>query len=233
MNRLDVLWQLQELDLDLDEMAKKLLEAQSKLGESADLVQAREAVLETKTRLQETRRGLRDGELELKGLSSRIQITEDRLYGGLVTNPKELTNLQQEQQYLKQKQSDLEDSILQTMTEDDEQESLLKRQSQILEQVENAWREEQAELVHQIGELGDRQETLTTKRGELVAILDAESLQIYEELRHKKGGRALGSLRGDLCEACRESNPTSKVQLAKRRSELVFCGGCGRILYVG
>jgi predicted nucleic acid-binding Zn-ribbon protein len=233
MNRLDALWNLQALDLDLDDTNKKLLQVTGQLKESDELVQARQMAEEAAATLRVTQRQLREEELELKGVASKIAVAEDRLYGGRVTNPKELGSLQQEQQHLKQRQSELEDVILQAMTDGDAQESALKERSQTLERMEKSWKEEQAVLSQRIAELKGKTESLMSKRNEIVGALDMESVQSYEELRRKKGGRALGSLRGDLCLACRESNPTSKVQLAKRRSELVFCGGCGRILYTG
>ena len=233
MNRLDALWNLQTLDLDLDDTNKKLLQANGQLKESDELVQARQMAEEAAAALHATQRQLREEELELKGVAGKIAIAEDRLYGGRVTNPKELASLQQEQQHLKQKQGELEDNILQAMADGDEQESALKERRQTFERVEKSWKEEQTELLQLITELKGKAESLTSKRNEIVGSLDKESVLIYDELRRKKGGRALGSLRGDLCQACRESNPTSKVQLAKRRSELVFCGGCGRILYTG
>ena len=233
MNRLDALWRLQELDLELDDTSKKLAQANGQMKESDELVEARRLAEEAAATLHATQRRLREEELELKDVAGKIAVAEERLYGGRVTNPKELGGLQQEQQHLKQKQSELEDHVLQSMTVSDEHESALKERHRTLERVESSWREGQADLLRLVGELNAKIESLTGKRNELAGPLDAESLQVYGELRRKKGGRALGILRGDLCQACRESNPTSKVQLAKRRSELVFCEGCGRILYTG
>ncbi len=233
MNQLDILWQLQKVDLDLDETGKRLREVESRLGESQELVRARESVREMEASLHDQQVHLRDLELELNGLSSKVKATEDRLYGGRVTNPKELSSLQQDLQYLKRKQGELEDSALLAMTEMDDQKAALQARRRELEQVEGSWSREQADLEKSGGELKGQIEGLAARRVELTAALDKGNLQIYEELRRKKGGRAVSHLSGDLCEGCRVAIPTSRVQIVKRKAELVFCGGCGRILYSG
>ena len=233
MNQLDILWQLQRVDLDLDEAGKRLREVEGQLAESQELLQAREAVREMGAILHDQQSRLRDLELELNGLNSKVKATEDRLYGGRVTNPKELSSLQQDLQYLKRKQGELEDSVLLTMTELDDQNATLQTRRQGLEQVEKNWSRAQDELSNMSGELKSRIKELTAGRIELTATLDKGSLRVYEELRRQKGGRAVSHLSGDLCEGCRVAIPTSRVQVVKRKAELVFCGGCGRILYAG
>lgn len=232
MNRLDTLWQLQQVDLGLAEANLRLQEAKSQLGESQELFQARWDTLEAEKSLAEWRTRLHMWELELKGLDEKIAEVDERLYSGRVTNPKELSGLQRDLAYLKRRQSSLEDDILQAMAEIEQREAHLHACRSALERIEVAWTKEQERLDERIRELTARARALSASRAALCKAISAEDLELYEDLRRRGAGRAMTELQGDLCQGCRVAVPSAKMQQLRRKEGIIFCGGCGRILYV-
>ncbi len=225
-----VLYRLQLLDGEMAEHLSKLREMENQLGESAELLDARRAREQAEASLGNWRARLRELEMDLEVVNGRISATEQRLYGGQVTNPKELASLQQDLQYSKRSRDETEDQALMAMERLDKAEKALSSATAKLEATVSAWRKEQDRLAQQI----EREQTavaeLKQAREELVAPLDAGHVALYQELLRKKGGRAVARLNGSICEGCRVTLPSSQAQQVRRAQELVTCPNCGRIL---
>lgn len=226
------LYQLQLLDTELTEQASKLREAEGLRGESAELIAARNACKRASQELAQWRSRLRDLEFDLHRIMEKIAATEQRLYGGQVTNPKELRGLQQDHEHLKRSQQGLEDEVLLAMTRVDELEKQVSESEAQLKAVESRWQAEQERLAQQIAQLQTRVASVKKQRVTLASRLDAATLALYEELRRKKGGRAVALMVDQMCQGCRVTVPTSKAQLVRRGQELITCTNCGRILVV-
>ncbi len=226
------LYQLQLLDTELTEQASKLREAEGLRGESVELIAARNGYEGASQELAQWRSRLRDLEFDLHRVMEKIASTEQRLYGGQVTNPKELRSLQQDHEHLKRSQQNLEDEMLLAMTRVDDLEKQVTQATARLKAVEIKWQTEQAQLAQQIAQLQARITAVKKERAMLAKRLDATTLALYDELRRKKGGRAVVLMVDQMCQGCRVTVPTSKAQVVRRGQELITCTNCGRILVV-
>jgi len=231
MSRGEALWYLQGIDLALADAGKRLLAARAQVGETPALQEARQSVSDGEERLRQLRTEVRSAELELSSLDAKITEVGGRLYGGRVTNPKELASLQQDLHLLKHKQGELEDGVLQTMTEIEEQEVALASQRQTLQAVEADWNASQKTLAAAIGELEAQFRALSAQRTAALNGVSAEDFGAYDEIRRRKGGQAVARLQGDHCESCHVEVPPAKKQRVRAQAELVLCDACGRILY--
>ena len=232
MPGLQTVYQLQVADLERADAGRRLAEAKKALGETAELRQARERVQREEANLTRLRTRVRDLELELKGLDSKIAATEQRLYGGEVGNPKELTNLQADLTHLRARRDSLEDDILLGLTGTDETEGRLQQARDLWARVQRAWEEDQARLKATVADLQARLSGLDERIASLRAALPVSLLEPYDETRCKKGGRGIAAIRGGLCEGCQVAVPTRLVQQVRRSNEITRCGSCGRILCV-
>ena len=205
---------------------KAILEGNEELG------RARQALQDGEKKLSRQRTRLRDQELEMRSLANKIASVEDRLYSGHIKNPKELANRQDEVQYLKRRKGGLEDQVLEAMIEVEESEASVTEQRERLTRLEDEWQETQARLSAEQNELVNRLRQLKAKRAKLQKTIEAGDLALYEDLRRRRGGQAVALLEGELCQACRVTLPTSKVQQARQGETLTLCGSCERILYV-
>ncbi len=232
MNKAEKLYRLQNIDLEIDERSRRLKEVKASLEGNEELQLVRQALRDGEKKLSRQRTKLRDRELEMRSLAQKIASVEDRLYSGRIKNPKELANLQGEVQYLKRREGEFEDQVLETMIEVEESEASVTEQRERLARLEEDWQEAQARLSAEQSELENRLSQLKAKRTKLRKTIEAGDLALYEDLRRRRGGRAVALLEGELCQACRVTLPLSKVQQARRGEVLTLCGSCERILYV-
>jgi predicted nucleic acid-binding Zn-ribbon protein len=226
------LYRLQLLDTELAEQRSRLREAQAMLGETRELLDARAAQERAAKELARRRTRLRDLEFELQGLNAKIKATAARLYGGEVTNPKELHALQQDHNYLQRSKHKQEDDVLEAMTLLEECEKGDSAASANVMDVQSRWRTEQATLSKQVEQLQAKISALAKDRAQMIAPIDASTRALYDELMKKKGGRAVALLVGQTCEGCRVTLPSGKVQQVRRGRELITCTNCARILVV-
>lgn len=232
VNRVELLYRLQKVDTKLDETRHRLRQIEASLGETQALRLARAALQNAEKLHRKWQAKLQDLELQMDTLNAKIDTNQRRLYSGQVTNPKELENLQEELNYLHRRKSSEEDLLLEAMINVEECEAALEK-AQTRWQTEKAnWETQQAHLAQDRETLQTQLEEFTAQRSTREKPIPAPDLQIYEELRHSKGGKAVTQLQGKLCQSCFVEAPVSRVEQA-RQGELVFCGSCGRILFAG
>jgi len=129
MSRLDLLQDLQAIDMRMDDGIRTHREIETRLADESAVTSAQRDADSTQSHLATLRARLRTLELEEQSLMDKIKSVDQRLYGGRVNNPKELSGLEQDAQMLKRRQSELEDQMLQVMaeTENAEADALAKR----------------------------------------------------------------------------------------------------------
>lgn len=232
MRKAETLYRLQTIDLEIDERNRRLKEVKTILAGNEELLQVQQALQQGEKVLGRQRAKLRDQELEMRSLDNKIASVEDRLYGGRIKNPKELGNLQDEVRYLRRRRGELEDQVLETMIEVEDSEASVTEQQEGLSRLEDEWQETQVRLSAEREGLVSRLSQLKTKRAKLQKTIEAGDLVLYEDLRRRRYGQAVALLEGELCQACRVTLPSSKVQQARQGEVLTLCGSCERVLYV-
>jgi len=109
------LYQLQEVDLELESNEQALRQIAGQLGESQAVVSTRNKIVLEEQRLEELGRQQQSVEWEIDDITSKLASVEEELYSGRIRNPKELASLQQEIEGLKAKRNQLEDKALEIM----------------------------------------------------------------------------------------------------------------------
>ena len=226
------LYELQEVDLEIEAKKEALSNVQSRLGQSQALDEARANLATQKNCVDELNASQRAGEWEVEDLRTKVAGTEQKLYGGTVKNPKELSSLQEQVEHLKRRRREEEDRLLDIMTDVEEAQTSLAMINQEVESLEKSWKEEQAELSREQDRLSTNLANLEQRRKDLGSRVDETSLRLYEELRTKKKGRAVAKVEQGMCQGCRIVLPVRELQRARASQELVQCGNCERILYV-
>ena len=232
MSQTQPLYELQQVDLEIQGVSGRLKEIAATLGENAELKLARKMATDAQAVLAKCRAEMHDLDLEVSSLSEKIETNESRLYSGRVINPKELANLEEELASLKRWREKREEDLLEAMLATEEAEATLSDAQAILTQVSETWGAEQGDLADEQATLQARLEELGDRRQSLIAVVGPEDVATYERLRQRKAGRAVAAVKDGVCEGCRMNPPSSQVQHARSGSELVFCNNCGRILHV-
>jgi hypothetical protein len=226
------LYELQEIDLEIDAKNEALALVISRLGDSETLAEARVSLATEEARLVELERSQRDVEREVEDLRSKVALLEEKLYGGSVKNPKELASLQEQVEHLKRKRRGQEDEVLDIMTEVEAMQKNVSLKSREVARIDEDWRAEQATLSGEQAELSAALADLDQKRKDLISRIDAASLELYQGLRRKRQGRAVAKVEQGMCQGCRIVLPLNVLQRARIGQELVQCSSCERILYL-
>lgn len=232
MNRTHHLYQLQSLDSQIDKANQELAYIEAHLGESAELKQARQTADTAQQALRRIQTTLKDLELEVKSLSDKITNQEKLLYSGKALSAKEAANLQDEITSLKRWQSNREELLLETMVEAEDTEATFDKAQAALNQTEAMWRADQGDMIDKKASLQTQVAEWRVQRPNLTKSIDVDALSDYEDVRRKKAGVAVTAVKDGICQSCGMIPSSNKIRQAQSSAELVYCGGCGRILYI-
>ena len=224
------LYELQELDLEIDSQEQALSQTMSQLGESPAVLRVQGQLQSEQERLEELRRKQHSAEWEIEDISTKLAPAEKKLFSGDIKNSKELANLQHEVEMLKAKRNQMEDKALEIMEQVELCETSLTKISSELEKVKAEWQRQQQELSDSVERLKAILSDLKGKRQLLSAEISPQVVELYQGLR-KERGTAVARVEQGICRGCRISLPTTELQQA-RSGNLVKCSSCGRILFL-
>jgi predicted nucleic acid-binding Zn-ribbon protein len=223
------LYRLQCLDREGDEKRRRLTEVEAALGESEALNQARRSLESVQALVKKRALRQRDLELQTQGVADKISRSEQRLYSGAVTNPKELTDLQSEVASLRRRRQKLEDDLLAAMIELEERQDAQVDAQRHLDQTQAQWTAQQADLAAERDKLQDKLTEIERMRTQVLPKIDAADLANYQTLRRRKSGFAVVQVRNGACGGCGLAVPPS-LEWQLRHEEVGTCSNCGRIL---
>ena len=224
------LYQLQEIDLEIESNERVLGQIASQLGENQAVVRVQAELALEQQRLGELRERQHSAEWEIDDITSKLTTAEEELYSGRIRNPKELTNLQHEVDGLRIKRAQLEDKALEIMEQVESATASAAAISSELKTVEAEWHNQQQQLSAEMEQLKTILADLKCKQKLLLAGIDPQTVEFYYELKGQKG-QAVAKVQQGLCRGCRISLPTAEAQRA-RSGNLVQCSSCGRILFL-
>jgi predicted nucleic acid-binding Zn-ribbon protein len=227
------LFALQEIDLRRDARRAVIADIETRLGETADILAAREDVAAAEANLKDLQAQQRRFDARLEDLDAKIRPLETKLYDGSVRNPKELTDMQRELSHFKTQRSNLDDEGLEMIEAIEAAAGVLKQRRRALEQAEAKWHADQEELVEDKSEAEGEYASLESQRNLRTAEMDRSMLGLYETLRSAKAGRAVARVERGTCQGCRITLPTHLVQRLRSGGLLVQCPSCERILVAG
>ncbi len=229
MSQIDLLYQLQQIDDDLQAGKRRLQELLQELRGSEVVEQARLRYETSSAQLRQARNRQKDLELEFGGLTDKLRRSEQRLYSGAVRNPKELTDLQNEVAGLKRRGAALEDELLEAMMVAEEAQAAFAAAEAQQQQAEHSWQQRQAALAAERDELQASVRAWLARREKLVERIDRAALAAYDNVSRRRPSPAVTLLHDGLCQSC-GVRASGDVVRAARAGELAYCSSCGRIL---
>lgn len=230
MSVTEQLYQLQEIDLQIESNEQSLRQKTSQLGESQAVIAAREKLALEQQRRDDFGKQQHSYEWDIGDLTSKITVIEKQLYSGRINNPKELANLQQEENAFKASRDQLETKSLEVMDQVEMADASIAETGRELKNLENEWKVGQKKLSIEIDELKAKLSELEDKRQLVSGEIDSPVIKLYEKLQGQKG-QAVVKVEQGICRGCRISLPSSDLQQVRSRS-LVQCSSCGRLLFL-
>jgi len=229
MTQVHQLFQLQKLDTEIDEKKKRLGDVLKAQKEPPALVAVRQRAETAAAELQKWQGKHQNLTLEVGSVSAKAKNSETRLYSGKVTNTKELTDLQHEIEALVRRKTALEDEVLEVLVKVEDAQREKTAADEALSTASAQWEKQSAHLKADQNELALALHKLMQSRQSKAAVIDAASMQEYEQLRKQKHGLAVAGLRVNMCLGCRTTVSANKVKEVDEGRK-VYCGGCGRLL---
>ena len=140
---------LQETDQALDRARARLTDVEGQMGESEELIGARQVVAEKQEVLTQLRSRLHDAEWSVDDARGKATEVEGKLYGGTIRNPKELSDLNTEFALLKAQVAKREDTLLGLLVEIEEGEAQLDNAQSSLAERDAIWQRDQASFLEE------------------------------------------------------------------------------------
>jgi predicted nucleic acid-binding Zn-ribbon protein len=233
VTRISSLFRLQNLDSQLDARNARLAEIRLILSRNPELEKAQSEETEACQLQEACRLALRKAEEETRHQQQRISDTDAMLYSGTVRNPKELQDLEAEAASLRRFLTTLEERQLQAMMAAEESESAVSAARECCRKLERDRAALSETLSAERTGLESEVDKLSAQREAAVAAVSPADLELYQSLRKSKRGLAVVRLEAEACAGCGVSPSSARVDSARSGQDIVQCGNCGRILYLG
>ncbi len=230
MSQIKALYRLQKIDLELDAQRRRVREINAVLEQDGGLGEARAEVAALQDSLHKQEAQSADLNLEIKSITSQTTQLNDRLYGGHVSNPKELQDIEGKIDELKRRRADRENALLESMIAIDDLQAALAGATERLGKLEADRAGEEEALTGEKNALKRTIKKLKADREAALQNVSEGNLQLYDTLRANKRGVAVAVLEGESCTSCGVRATANVVQEVRHGDELVTCTSCGRLL---
>jgi hypothetical protein len=233
MSQISNLFRLQKIDTQVDQINLRFIQISDILSSDHSVNDAEITLDETKSTTELSKKKLKGLEEDLNSLQIKNEISEAALYGGKISNPKELKDIQEEISSFKRRITHIEDQILDAMeqTEICEQNQNIAQEN--LVKTQSVFATQKAILVAEQSQLISNRENLLSEHKATLNSISPENIDIYNRLRKIKRGIAVSSSEDGACNACGSSLRPEEIQIAHSSEQISYCSSCGRIIYAG
>jgi uncharacterized protein len=224
---------IQELDTAIDRATARMRALEAGSEGAAALAEANAAerlVGELRLRLDELARDQMRFEHEIDSMSQKAAAEERRLYDGSVANARELDSIRHEVDNLKKRRTDREDELLGLMEVREELEAQERAATERWDDLRARVQTVEGATADELGRLTIELKERSEARAALAETVDAELLELYEDLRHQKKGVGAVALIDGVCQGCHEQLSSVELDRLKRTEDTKRCEHCRRIL---
>ena len=225
------LFRLQQVDRQIDNIRSQLENIQRILDNDTELHAAKVDLENAKGKHHNAHHALNAAGDDVQALNIKIELAESSLYSGKVQNPKELQDLQKDVLLLKKHLVTLEERELEAMINAEGTENTQQAENIKLELIQARVGNEHKKLIEEQSSLELKLEQLAEEREASLSPIEANLLQIYENLRRLRRGVAVTDVSDNSCTSCGATITNSLQQNARSQKQLAHCPSCGRILF--
>lgn len=159
------------------------------------------------------------------------KVMEKRMRMNRIKNIKELQALQREIDQSKQSNSLLEDELIKIFEELEACAASLQVKEEELKKLEDEWQEKKAEMEAQVAGIEQAVAEASAVRRTIATQLNGELIQRYELIFSRRGGMAVVTVSGGICQGCYMNIPPQLWNEIIKSETLKLCPSCHRILY--
>ncbi|MFI5528329.1 zinc ribbon domain-containing protein [Kitasatospora sp. NPDC051853] len=225
---------LQAIDSKLDQLAhrRRSLPEHAEIDRAtADHTALKDLVVAAQAQLGDTEREQTKAEQDVEQVRARSARNQQRLDSG-TGSPRDLENLQHENESLAKRQSDLEDVVLEVMERLDSAQTRVTELTARLDHSTVVLTEAEGRRDAAFAEIDAEAEKVRRDREAVAQVIPADLLKLYTRLREQQGGVGAARLFQRRCEGCRVEFAAADLNAIKAEAAdaVVRCENCGRIL---
>jgi predicted nucleic acid-binding Zn-ribbon protein len=225
----ELLLNLQNLDDQIDRLRAEEESIPEKKHDLEEGLEDHRSSLEAaKSESVELAKKRKELEIELEEGNTQKDRFKHQLYQ--VKNNREYQALQHEISAIEEKNSGLEDKILEIMDRSEKVSGRIAGEEQNLKDETTKVGEAQTMLDKEQEGLSAKIAIKLDERKRLVMDMDSALLKRYDRIRDSKGGLAVTTVNSGACGGCFRRIPPHEMQNIKRDDRIITCEGCGRIL---
>ncbi len=228
--KLALLHKLQQTDSQISADQAELAGLDEGAELTAQLEHERAEVEEHQENVAATQAQLHDQQLQLQGAEDDRQRKWDQTYGGTVSDPKELSALEQKIEELDRRKDKLEEDIIMLLDDVENMQAVAAEKQTELDGLSGSLARTQQHFAQRSAELEAELEHLARQRQELIEQIAPSLLVEYDRFRRRISDLAVSVVEGKTCSACHTAVAGSLLGELEAPLRVVKCESCRRIL---
>ncbi|MXZ75680.1 MAG: hypothetical protein F4207_10835 [Gemmatimonadetes bacterium] len=226
---LRALLELQKTDQDLHELEQYKVDIPNQLKSMESAQSEAEARLsDQETKVSDIDKDRRQHERDLQAAQEQVKKYQGQLYS--VKTNKEYDALQAEIQAQKNRISELEDAILQMISEAETEQETLETIRGETESLIERFSEERTALESRLSAVDEDVAVKMDERKRMAMRVENPVLKVYDRIRRNLRGMTVVPLKKGACSGCFHVIPLQVIMQIRQGQRLVSCESCGRIL---
>jgi len=215
----------------MDQCLQQINRLEKQISDNSEVTSLQKVLNTEKSTLHLLEQELKEISFTTSNLRIKIDQCESSLYSGTIKVPKELQDLQNEIASLKKQFGLSEENELDLMLKVEKQQVLFDQMDRMLSANLILFQKAKDELNQKLVEYKKELEKIQIEREPAEKSILQKDLVIYNRLRQHKGGIAVIDVIENTCSSCGAEISHAEWQKARISQELVYCQGCGRIIY--
>ena len=227
-----MLLELQKIDIDIDEEEKKKRNLPLMIeGITKKILVLKDSLKNKNENYKNLQVKLKRIELDLTERSNQIEKHQEDLYGGKISDIKELKQIQKVIANYKEEKDSIEENVLDLMEEMEDLDKSIGHFKEDLKVNEKEFKKRKEEMDLSRLVIEKNMNSLNIKKEEILSkITDNRLLKEYELLRKEKSGKAIVKVDGPICPGCYLDLPSDAIYQLKKNRKIIICPNCSRIL---
>ena len=228
----DKLFSLQEVDTEIqinlkekDDLNEKILLEDGKKAKESLLNEIKNAITKYQVQINKI-------ESKIQELQNKKTDIQKKIYGGLVSNVRELQALKNEDDQLEKDINELNNYANKFLSKLSLMEENLDKITQEVDILKENWNKNFPELEKRSEDLEISIKENMSNRDILFNSIPDDLSMIYQRLLKAKDNIAVSKVSAGTCSVCHVKFPLSTEKELMLGKEIVFCDNCGRILVI-
>ena len=228
--QIQALVQLQDIDDQANKVQIELDEGQQKLTAlNNDLNELAEKISIQTEEMQAVQKRQRELEGEIEAAKALAERSRERLSS--IKSNREYKALLREIDDGTKRISDMEEEVMEIMTQIEESEKVLAGLKEDKKAVETAAKDEEAEVVSRSADVKKKLKSFEASRAKICEIVQPEILSRYNLILRSRNSVAMAAVENAVCKACHMGIPPQTYNELQVGDRMLFCPHCERILY--